>query len=128
MATYLVVRIESCANLGTGLLIHVHYHAILQSTDKSLHINSVVADVHCTMELVVSRVFDHLVDQITGGTLPCFLYVVCVVVVICDRLSLLVLDKQSKFFLCLVHMGCQVLVYLSADLQMDSLFVGDVFC
>ena len=126
MATYLVVRIESCANLGTGLLVHVHYHAILQSTDKSLHIDSVIANVHRPMKVVGGSVFDYFVDQITRAILPCFPYVVCVIVIVRDRLLLFVLEKESKFFFCLAHVNSQVLMHLLTDLETNFFFVGDV--
>jgi hypothetical protein len=126
MATYLVVRIESCTNLGTGLLVHVHNHAILQSTDKSLHVDSVIANVHRPMKVVGGSVFDYFVDQITRGILPCFLYVVCVIVIVRDRLLLFVLEKESKFFFCLAHVDGQALMYLLTDLETNFFFVGDV--
>ena len=126
MATYLVVRIESCANLGTGLLVHVHNHAILQSTDKSLYVDSVIANVHRPMKVVGGSVFDYFVDQITRGILPCFLYVVCVIVIVRDRLLLFVLEKESKFFFCLAHVNGQVLMHLLTDLETNFFFVGDV--
>jgi len=57
------------------------------------------------MEVIIGRIFDYLVNQITGGILPRFLYVVCVVVVVRDGLSLLVLDKGLKLLFCFAHVG-----------------------
>ena len=69
------------------------------------------------MKILVGSVFHYFVDRVTRGILLCFLYVVCVIVILRDRLLPFVLEEVSELFFCLAHVNGQVLVHLLTDPQ-----------
>jgi len=75
------------------------------STDKSLQVEAIVADVYCAMDIIVSCILDYTVCQATGSVLCCFLYISREAMAVRDILVLLILNQCPQLFFCFVHMS-----------------------
>lgn len=78
MLWYLIVGIETSADSGTGLLVHVHIHMLLQSIDKSLYVNTVLFTV---FGVVSSGILAYIIDQNSRSILARFLHIVCIIMI-----------------------------------------------
>ena len=78
MLWYLIVGIETSADFGTGLLVHVHIHMLLQGIDKSLYVNTVLFAV---FGVVSSGILGYIIDQNPRSILARFLHIVCITMI-----------------------------------------------